>query len=850
MEKARDKAHKFFEILEDTFVGERIEGEGGYVNLLKVKSEYFRRRIRPELERLISESTKSFPEFREELLDKLYDFFHKYLNETGTPFIALSPYYSSVFDRIYDGRDVKLYWKTSRHYYVKSDKAFKTMEVEVDGFKILFDASSIEYKKNNEKRQTIYLFHSFNKEKKRLTLKVSYSERGKRTKIDEIRKEIKKAIGARKYTKEIPSSEILEKAIRIFERQAKIDYFICKEAESFLKEQFDLWINQYILGLVGHEDGTVWTEKRIKQLQTLKKIAYRVIEWISLFENELLKIWLKPRFALKANYVITLDRIAQKGGIELIKKILSHPNVKKQVEEWKRLEIVGKEFKPDQAVEKTLRGEELKKEYQFLPIDTKYFKDLEGEILSLFSDIDKELDGWLIKSENFQALNTILPKFREKVQTIYIDPPFNKEQNADYDYLVDYKNGTWATMLHNRLELAREFLKDSGAIFVRCDYNGNWIVRPLMNEIFGEENFRNEISVRRFKKNVMEKEVKKLPEGLDTIYAYAKDGEKFSYISPFKEMEEKREGFWRHMGDSSGQGKPKVFFGKELEPPKGKHWKFSQERIDKMIEEGKLILQCRHCGYIHDKSKGVWRGCPECGKDDPQPKYWVEEKSREVLDSNWSDIYGYSTSWGFQTENSEALLKRVIELTSREGDLVMDFFLGSGTTAAVAHKLGRRWIGVEMGEHFYRVVLPRMKKVLAYDRSGISKEKDVKEKYNGQRAGGFFKYLELEQYEEILRTVRYKDVKEGWESLPQENLFTVDQKLLDSVEKEEEELYFNPKLLYPGREVDLAETISYLKGLAIKRISKELIELEGDVEVELKGGKVKLSEVADALWWR
>jgi hypothetical protein len=87
----------------------------------------------------------------------------------------------------------------------------------------------------------------------------------------------------------------------------------------------------------------------------------------------------------------------------------------------------------------------------------------------------------------------------------------------------------------------------------------------------------------------------------------------------------------------------------------------------------------------------------------------------------------------------------------------MDFFLGSGTTVAVAHKLGRKWLGVEMGEHFYTVVLPRMKRVLFYDKSGISKEKDVRERYNEQSAGGFFKYYELEQFEDALRRTRYAE---------------------------------------------------------------------------------------------
>lgn len=149
----------------------------------------------------------------------------------------------------------------------------------------------------------------------------------------------------------------------------------------------------------------------------------------------------------------------------------------------------------------TLDGKELNKEYQFLPIDTRYFdEDIKLELLSLFDNLDKELDGWLIHSENYQALKTILPKFRGKVQTIYIDPPFNKEQDADYFYSVKYKDATWITLLENRLQLAREVLKNTGSIFVRCDYNGNMYVRLLMNEIFGEENFRNEIIINRFQK--------------------------------------------------------------------------------------------------------------------------------------------------------------------------------------------------------------------------------------------------------------------------------------------------------------------------------------------------------------
>ncbi|MGC9001340.1 MAG: site-specific DNA-methyltransferase, partial [Caldisericum sp.] len=204
-----------------------------------------------------------------------------------------------------------------------------------------------------------------------------------------------------------------------------------------------LWLKNYIF-----DDESDFSENRLKELKLLKEIAYKIIDFVSQFEDELVRIWNKPKFVLNSNYVITLDRIAKKNnGIELIKKMINHPNINEQIKEWKdpKLNIVDENFNKDFIIQKALDGEHLNEKYKFLPIDTKYFKDLELDILSLFDDLDSELDGRLIHSENYQALNTILPKFKEKIQTIYIDPPFNKEQDADYLYSVKYKDATWIT---------------------------------------------------------------------------------------------------------------------------------------------------------------------------------------------------------------------------------------------------------------------------------------------------------------------------------------------------------------------------------------------------------------------
>lgn len=851
MSKAMNKHEaEFFNALEDIFIGEEIEGKSGYVNLMKIKSSYYRNVVKDQLQGLINLelSTNCIEDFREELFEKLYTFFKRYFSETGSIYYTYTPWSERVYERVYDPeKDVILFWKTHMLYYVKTEKNYKSVEIKIDttnGKKIpfFFDVSELERQKANEKREIIFEFKEIDN-LGRVVLIIKSSEKGRTTKIDEITKEIIKTY------KEITTEDV-EKAIRIFNKQSEVDFFINKNAREFLSEQLDIYVYQYMF-----DSKNVWNQKRIREIQAFKKISDKIIEFISQFEDELVRIWNKPKIAFNSNYVITIDRIvACQGGYDVLMKILDHPGLNEQTNEWRELGIVDANFKPTDITDIINNGllddPNVNKKYKFLPIDTKYFKDIEVDIIGLFQNLDDELDGWLIKSENYQALNTILPKFREKIQTIYIDPPFNKENEADYLYKVGYKNATWITLLENRIRLARHLLNEKGSIFVRCDYNGNWLVRPLMNEIFGEENFRNEIATRRFKKNTMEREIRKLPEGLDTIYLFSKSTI-FTFSNPVISRDEVRKGFWRHMDDSSGQGTAKIFFGKILNPPVGKHWKYSQERINELIDNDKLILECRNCGYVHKKENGMWKGCPICGMDDPQPKYWVEDSETYVLDSNWGDIYGYATSWKFSTENSEILLKRVIESTSQEGDFVMDFFLGSGTTTAVAHKLGRKWLGIEMGEHFYTVILPRMKKVLAYDKSGISTEKDVK--YNQDSAGGFFKYYELEQYEDVLRNAKYEHGDLSLQPSPNEDVFNEyifmrSPKFVETaVQRVDQGFKIDLGKIYPEKSVDIAETISNLFGKKIIKITRDAVELQDVGKVYFED--LPIERIKSLIWW-
>jgi adenine-specific DNA-methyltransferase len=839
------KEQKFFKVLQDIFIGAKIEGQGGFINLMKIKSNYYKK-IEELLREDIEDALKKYPSFREELFDKLYDFFHRYFSESGSIYFNSTPFHNNIYEKVYtDDRDVILFWKTRMLYYVKTDRIFRSMPVEIpinpsstnentSVLKFYFDATNIENKKANEKRDLIYELQEV-KEDKTIVLKVHYSEQGKVTKTDDILKELKK-------NNITIDEETLERAFRIFEKQSEVDFFINKNAKVFLQEQFKLWSYQYFW-----EGAKEWTADRVNQLQILKDIAFKIIDFISQFEDELVKIWNKPKFVKNSNYVITLDRI---NNIELIEKILKHQNINEQIKEWQELGIVDENFKIEDVFENDIYGKKLTRKYQHLPIDTKYFKDLELEILNQFDDLDNSLDGWLIKSENYQALNTILPKFKEKVQTIYIDPPFNKEQDADYLYNVKYKDSTWITLLENRLKLAKDLLKDTGSIFVRCDYNGNMYVRLLMNEIFGEENFRNEIVISRTRaKQQVENQ---FIQQTESLFFYS-NTEKLL----LKEVERPRIPEWHPLLHfPRADDKPRVIFGKIFYPPKGRRWALSQERINKFEKEGKIRIN-KELSYIDCKGNKI----------DSMPELLYDT---EIIGNEWLDIPGYSQAQRFPTENSEVLLKRVIESTSNEGDLVMDFFLGSGTTTATAHKLKRKWIGVEMGEHFYTVVLPRMKKVLAYDKSGISKELKTPRQTSSDtplqegiyQGGGFFKYYELEQYEETLANTVYEnhDITIIGNKTPYEQyIFLKDEKMLKALEIDYENNKVNVDLnkLYPplnsplnkGEQwgVDIAETLSNLTGKWIKKIRENEVEFEDGTIINTKDLDYKL--IKPLIWW-
>lgn len=270
---------------------------------------------------------------------------------------------------------------------------------------------------------------------------------------------------------------------------------------------------------------------------------------------------------------------------------------------------------------------------------------------------------------------------------------------------------------------------------------------------------------------------------------------------------------------SPGSGPARAFFGKLIEPPANHHWRIGQEKIDQYIKEDRIVLDRN--GF-------------------PKLKNYLHEMSGKPYDNLLDDIHvvqGVSSEFAdFSTQNPEKLLKVFIESSSKKGDLVMDYFLGSGTTAAVAHKLGRKWVGIEMGDYFFTKIVPRMEKVMFGIKAGISEETEYK-------GGGFFKYYELEQYEEALANCKYEesDLFNSPSKTPyQEYVFMKDEKMLKALEidYEKEKVKVDLTKLYPN--IDIAETLSNLTGKWIKRINGDEVEFKDGTKINTKDFDYKL----------
>lgn len=303
----------------------------------------------------------------------------------------------------------------------------------------------------------------------------------------------------------------------------------------------------------------------------------------------------------------------------------------------------------------------------------------------------------LIFGDNLQAMKTLLqwkaegrlvnPDGSRGVKLVYIDPPFGTgdvytiSDDPGAGYSAKVRGAQYIEFVRKRLIFLRELLTNDGSIYVRTDYHFGSYVRVIMDEVFGRQNLRNEIAVKRTR--TLKGEERRFHTSTDTIYFYSRGED--NLFNGFRLEKEKPKWVEMHLpGERKDESLLyRTFFGKTYKAPPGRRWVLSQEAIDDAIAKG----------LIKENPKG---GLP------------LFLSKFQTLGSNWTDIPGYSKTHNYPTENSEVLLERVIVSSSNPGDIVLDAFAGSGTTLAVAEKLGRRWIGIDCGKLAIYTIQKRM----------------------------------------------------------------------------------------------------------------------------------------------
>lgn len=357
-----------------------------------------------------------------------------------------------------------------------------------------------------------------------------------------------------------------------------------------------------------------------------------------------------------------------------------------------------------------------------------------------------EDDNLIIKGNNLIALSSLLKRYEGKIKCIYIDPPYNTGSDS-FNYNDNFNHSSWLTFMKNRITIARSLLIDSGIILVQIDTNEMAYMKVLLDEVFERKNFINTIVWKRKGGSVNPKN--KLNNNVDYILMYSNsdeftinaiytkdDFETQKYIKErFKYVDEDGRHYRLSPIISPTYSSTLVYEYKGYKSPKN-GWSLSKDKMMQFENEGRLY-------FPEDKNQRIQR------------KQFLDEYKGRPIGDLWTDINVINSMskerLEFVGQKPESLIKRILEMTTDEKDIVLDYHLGSGTTAAVAHKMGRKYIGIEQMDYIEDISVERLKKVIDGEQGGISKSVDW-------QGGGSFVYCELkEDGNKLIRTIENAD---------------------------------------------------------------------------------------------
>lgn len=488
-----------------------------------------------------------------EVYSHLVTFFSRYYDNGD--FISKRKYKKDVYAIPYEGEEVKLYWVNADQYYVKTSEYFRDYSFKLpSGRKVHFVLTEASTEQNNNKEQEgkerrfiLCEEAPVCEEQGELYIRFIYREDKEKQSVlnQQAVEKVFQSEGCSDWLLELrtpaPTEKnrnrtLLEKHLNDYTSRNTFDYFIHKDLGGFLRRELDFYIKNEIMHL---DDLDTENEARIEQylskIKVVKSIGHKIIKFLEQIENFQKKLWLKKKFIIETNYCVTIDRIPE----ELYPEILKN---QEQIDEWKRLFNINE----IEGYSEPLSLDFLKNN-PYLILDTKFFvKPFLDKFLMSIEDIDEQISGLLIKSENFQALNLIRERYQRQVKSVYLDPPYNTSEE-NFVYKNEYKHSSWLSMIGDRVLLLQQLLTNDGILQIAIDDEELYRLKLLMDGLWGSNRYIGTVVVQSNPRG----------RGINSYFAtsheyflcFALNPDKASIVD--MPLTEEQEGEYRHVDETS-----------------------------------------------------------------------------------------------------------------------------------------------------------------------------------------------------------------------------------------------------------------------------------------------------------
>ncbi|CAM8656407.1 DNA methylase N-4/N-6 [Oxalobacteraceae bacterium] len=862
-----------------------------------------------ELREKLTQYSAGSNEHENGVFSHLLTFFSRYYDNGD--FISQRRYKGDTYSIPYSGEEVVLHWANKDQYYTKSGENFSNYSFKLeDGrtvhFRLVAADTAKDNRKDNDKERRFALVtgktvtrqdengDEYEEEilpveemqttdgDKELVVRFEYASQAKGTKQEAlVTKAVEAVLGDpavkarwlelfnRSPTEKSPQRTLLEKHLNNYTTKNTADYFVHKDLGGFLRRELDFYIKNEVMHLDDVQNAVTFDdiENNLRMIQCLRSIAQELVNFLAQLEDFQKKLWLKKKFVVASHYCITLSRLSD----DFLDEILKNDS---QWEKWLALGLIS---------DKSNRNKEFLKSNCNLMIETCYFgSDFANRLINSIDNIDEYVDGYLFHGDNYQSIRLLSDRYSEKIDAIYIDPPYNTDA-SEIIYKNGYKHSSWLSLINERMRAGRKLLKNSGVQCVTIDDVEIKELHMLVEQIFGKENIAGVVPIKInpsgrptekgfalaheygiFSGKSQEAGISKIPRTPEQLKRFDQEDEKGKF--EFRNL--RREGSNSDRADGQRQYFP-IFANLtngSIRVPK-MHW--VEEAREWVLDESENKNEVVIYPITDENKEKNWRWSEASIRNDysqflartPQggisPQVYYKYRPNE---DGVTPLTIWTDSKFSATEHGTKLLKNLFKdanfsypksihaveecLTvmgsGNKTATVLDYFAGSGTTGHAVINLNRndggsrRYILVEQGEYFDSVTAPRMQKVIYSNdwKAGVPVAM-------GSPTSHCFKIIKIEGYEDVLNNLKLNKPsgsEDLFESLPKslqddylvQYFLDIESKSsLLSVQHFKKPFDYTLNIAvdsagaYEPRKVDLVETFNYLLGMRVKQIDAQ-----------------------------